>query len=139
MSRSPRFLIGLVSIAGTIAAIVYFGWFLYYFFDVGGSWQGTWDIGLGPTVVGLGAIGVIFVLVLVFKVMRLLRKPNAGGPGTPHRPSSPDEDNGFDADAVISRYMARRGLAPEQGAPGEAVVSQQASAPSTFGRRTNLS
>jgi len=138
MARSPRLVLSLVSIAGTIAAIAYCGWFLYYFFDVGGSWQGAVDIGLGPTVVGLGAIAFIFVLVLLFKLSRLFRTPGPDDTASPRPPSSTDDADGFDADAVISRYLARNGDQGGGADPREGPALRQASAPS-FGRRNSAS
>jgi hypothetical protein len=138
--RSPRFLAGLVGIAGTIATIAYCGRLAFYFFDVGGSWQGASDIGLGPTTIGLGAIGLLFCLVLTFKLFRLFGTPRApggqGGSGsrTPVPPSADDGD-GFDADAVISRYLAQRPAAG-QSVIGPAPTGRQAPvAASGFGRR----
>jgi hypothetical protein len=137
VTRPPVFPVRIIGIAGTIGAIIYCGWFFrYFFFDVGGSWEGVKDIGLGPTVIGLGAVGLIFCLVLAFKLTRLFGTPRSPGPGGPRRPgpSSPD-DGDFDPDAVIARYMERRAVAAEPAASPRAADHRPSAAPSGFGRR----
>jgi hypothetical protein len=85
--------------------VLYFGGLLYYFFDVGGSVQGVKEIGLGPTMVGLGAVTLLFCIPLVIKLVRIFAGPRSPGSGGG---STGDDDDGFDADAVVARYMARQ-------------------------------
>ena len=86
--------------------VLYCGGLLVYFFRVGGSVEGIQLIGLGPTFLGLGAVGFLFCIPLIMKVMRIMpgpRPPISGG-----GPSKDDDDSGFDADAAIARYMASK-------------------------------
>jgi hypothetical protein len=96
-------------VAGALIPVLYCGGLLYYFLDVAGSVQEAEEIGLGPTVLGLGAVGLLFSIPLILKVLRLFRGPRSGG-NTPrdNGHDDGDDDGGFDADAAISRYMARR-------------------------------
>jgi hypothetical protein len=95
------------------------------------------DSGLGPTVLGLGAIGLLFCIVLVVKVVRLSRTPQAPGPGGPpgSRPSSPDDEPGFDADEVISRYLGRHPRGDGLVAAPKAAENRLSPSRPGFGRR----
>jgi hypothetical protein len=89
-------------VIGALVPIIYCGSLLYYFLDLGGSFRDVEAMGLGPTVLGLATVGLLFCIPLVIKIVRIfagLRPPGSGG--TAH-------DGEFDADAVIARYMARR-------------------------------
>ena len=114
----------LKSVFGVIAALVpvlYWGGLFYYFLDVGGSVQEAETIGLGPTLLGLGVVGLLFCIPLVVKIVRIFagpRSPGSGGRGGPDA-STHDGDGGFDADAVVARYMARRSA---EAAPGSAAA-----------------
>jgi hypothetical protein len=89
-------------VIGALVPIVYCGGLLYYFLDTSGSVQGAEAIGLGPTLLGLGAVGLLFCIPLIVKVVRIFAGPRSPG-------SSMDDDgDGFDADAALARYMARR-------------------------------
>jgi hypothetical protein len=104
------------SVFGVIRAlgpVVYCGYLLYYFLDLSGSVQGATAIGLGPTVLGLGIVGLLFSIPLIMKVVRLLarlRSPGSGG-------DAPPRDDGFDPDAAIARYMAQRSTEAAPDAP----------------------
>jgi len=115
--------------------VVYFGSLLFYFLDVGGSVHGAWEIGLGPTVLGLGFVGLLFCIPLALKIIRILNNPRSPGPGgsTPAR----DDDDGFDADAVVARYMAGRSAetTPDAPAARPAPRSGAPAKPAGFGRR----
>jgi hypothetical protein len=101
------------SIFGLIAAaipVLYCGGLLLYFAGVRNSFGGLVDGGLGPTMLGLGAIGLLFLIALVVKVMRLFGgkgAPAAGG-GGPADAAPEGEGSDFDPDAAIARYLARR-------------------------------
>jgi len=120
-------------VVGALVPILYCGGLLYYFFDVGGSVQGAEDIGLGPTLLGLGVLSLLFCIPLILKLVRIFtaaRTPGSG-PDTPGQ----DDEGGFEADAAIARYMARR--SPEA-APGSPTVPPPRGGPakrSGFGRR----
>ena len=81
--------------------------------------QGAEEIGLGPTLLGLGAVGLLFCIPLIVKIVRLFagpRSPGSGGRGGPDA-STHDDEGGFDADAVVARYMARRAAEAARGTP----------------------
>jgi hypothetical protein len=68
------------SVFGVIAALVpvlYCGGLLYYFLDNTGSVEDATAIGLGPTLLGLGAIGLIFCIPLIVKAVRLFSGPRS--------------------------------------------------------------
>ena len=121
-------------VIGALMPVLYCGSLLYYFFDVSGSVEGAQELGLGPTLIGLGAGGLLFCAPLIIKLMRIFREPPA--PGSGGRPGGPtdDTDDGFDADAAIARYLAQRS---EQGATNvPAARPAQAGGPARgFGRR----
>ena len=99
----------LLDVAKALLPVLYCGGLLYYFFDVGGSIENVEAIGLGPTVLGLGAVGLLFCIPLALKILRLrrvLKSPGPGGGGTPG--DHDGDDGGAAADAVIARYMARK-------------------------------
>lgn len=108
-------------VAKALLPVLYNGGLLYYFADVGGSWQNIQDLGLGPTILGLGAVGLLFCIPLALKIFRLRRgRPGSGG-GTPG--DQDDDDGGAAADAAIARYMARK-------ATEEATAKPAANSPS---------
>jgi hypothetical protein len=105
--RALKPVFGLIS---TIFAVLYCGYLIHYFLHVSGSFEDAQKEGLGPTIVGLGIVGLFFLIVLIVKLVLIfvaLRSPRSGGDGGPHGPTG-DGDGGFDADAVIARYMARQ-------------------------------
>jgi len=106
-------------VMGALVPILYCGGLAYYFFDVGGSVKEVADIGLGPTVLGLGLVGLIFCIPLILKIARLFSGPRS--PGSGNRPDSDEDESGFDADAAIARYMASRSA--ESAAPSAPIVS----------------
>jgi hypothetical protein len=119
------------SVVGLIAALLpvgYCGYFLYYFVDVSGD-SGPAAMGLGPTVLGLGIVGLLFCIPLVLKLMRLASGPRAPAPGGGER-EMPAEST-FDADAALARYMARKAT----GAVEAPVPPRDAAPRATFGRR----
>ena len=121
--------------------VLYCGGLAVYFLRVsGGSMEGINTIGLGPTILGLGAVGFLFCIPLIMKVMRIMpgpRPPISGG-GPPK-----DDDDGFDPDAAIARYMASKRAA--EAAPGtpaprpapknSGYQSSGPAKPAGFGRR----
>jgi len=100
----------VIGVIGTLAVILYCGRLLYYFLDLTGSVQEAEMNGLGPTLLGLGAVALLFCIVLIVKVVWMFagpRSPGSGGRGSPGA-STDDAEVGFDADAAVARYMARR-------------------------------
>ena len=53
----------VIGVIGTLVAILYCGRLLYYFLDLTGSVQEAETNGLGPTLLGLGAVGLLFCIV----------------------------------------------------------------------------
>jgi hypothetical protein len=122
-------------VARAALPVLYCGGLLYYFLDVSGSVQEAQDIGLGPTVLGLGAVGVLFSIPLILKVVRLVGKPRSPGGGPPK--DDDDDDGGAAADAAIARYLARKSA--EAAATPPARPAPQNSAPArrpSFGRKS---
>ena len=133
------FMQSLKSAAGLIRVLVpvlYCGGLLFYFFDIsGGSVEGVETIGLGPTMIGLGAVGLLFCIPLILKTMRIVSGPRSPGSG-PDKPTDEDR-SGFDADAAIARYMAQRSAEAVPSAPA-ARPARPAGGPASrpgFGRR----
>jgi hypothetical protein len=98
-------------VIGTLAPVLYCGTLLYYFLGISGSMKNAKSIGLAPTLLGLGVVGLLFCIPLVVKIVRIFARPRSPGSG----PDTPDDQSGFDADAAIARYMAQR---PAQAVPG---------------------
>ncbi len=134
---------GSMKSAGALIAalvpIVYCGAMIYYFFGVGGSVQGVAAIGLGPTVLGLGAIGLLFCVPLLIRIVKLAGTPPPKSGARPRFGANvPVEEEAFDADAALARYLARKAEAGEE--PHAAVLADPDGAPSapvraTFGRK----
>ncbi len=127
------------SVFGVMLALVpvaYCGGLLYYFIDLSGSVRQADEIGLGPTVLGLAVVGLLFSAAVVVKIVRIFITPRSSGSGSGGGPngSSHDDDGGFDADAAIARYMARRSA---EGAPAPASPVPEAGGPArpAFGRK----
>jgi hypothetical protein len=118
---------------GSIVPFFYCGGLLIYFIHQGGSVEGAISMGLGPTLLGLAivellfSIPVIVVIFLIFRRTRSRRSDGHGGPSGPH-----DGEDAFDADAVVARYLAR-GPAHTTGPPAPSPGA--APKPTGFGRR----
>jgi hypothetical protein len=135
-----RTLKSVYGVARAVVPIGYCGYLLYYFLGVGGSVENAWDIGLGPTLLGLGVVALLFCVPLFFKIMRLIggpRWPRSGGrPNPPPGHGDGDDADGFDADAAIARYMARK--AQEESAASPPPAQQRGGSPArpSFGRKS---
>jgi hypothetical protein len=123
---------GAGALIAALVPIVYCGAMIYYFFGVGGSVQGVTAIGLGPTVLGLGAIGLLFCVPLLVRLLKLGATPPPK-PGARPRfaKNMPVEEETFDADAALARYLARKA---EAGDEPQAVVAETDHASPTPGR-----
>jgi hypothetical protein len=119
-----RTLKSVFGISQALVPVLYCGGLVYYFFGVGGSVEGVQTIGLGPTVVGLAAVGLLFCIPLILKIRRLFDKPRAPGAGGGPDTSPRDDDDGFDPDAVIARYMARQSAEAAASAPAARAANQ---------------
>ena len=121
------------SLFGIIGPIGYCGWLVYYFINESGSLQQAMDNGLGPTVIGLSVIGLLFFMVFLVVIFRLI----AGSrPLRSYGGADTDGPNGgFDADAVVARYMAQRTAEASATSP-DAPPSRDGSGPAkSFGRK----
>jgi hypothetical protein len=92
---------------GALVPIIYCCALLYYFFDMSGSVENAEMIGLGPTMLGLGIVSLLFCIPLLIKLVRIFAKPRLPGSGGPDT-SARDEETGAEADAAIARYKARQ-------------------------------
>ena len=112
-----RTLKSVFGVIRTLGPVLYCGGLFYYFLDVSGSVQEAETIGLGPTLLGLAVVGLLFCIPLIVKIVGIFagpRSPGSGGRGGPDASMNDGEDE-FDADAVVARYMARRSA---EAAPG---------------------
>lgn len=105
---------GVLGVLGGLIPLVYIGWLLRHFIGVGGgSADGIAMIGLGPTVMGLTVVGILFALPLIIKLLRVVSGTNRV-PGTRAEAAGElsAETQGFDADAAFANYMRNRDAAP---------------------------
>jgi hypothetical protein len=130
-----------IAVIGALLPIIYCGGLLYYFIDVGGSIEGAQQIGLGPTVLGLGVVGLLFCIPVILKIIRVVARLSSHGPGGPGSPTATTHgaETGFDAAAAVARYMASR---PAQPASPPATAPLAAPGPgaakrSGFGRKND--
>ena len=122
-----------------VLPVIYCGVLLFYFLDQGGANDAPVAEGLGPTVIGLGVVGLLFCIPLVFKLIRLVVTPR--GPGSDPDGPALEEETPFDADAALARYLARKQAEMQvQGAmpPSIAPSPQHDAKPQrpSFGRKT---
>jgi hypothetical protein len=112
---------------GALVPLAYCVGLIVYFQSVGGSFEGAIALGLGPTMLGLGGVGLLFCLPLVMKLIKL-----ATGPKTRAAAAEAEEAEApFDPDAALARYMAKK-AAGEVEAP---VYSEQPEIRPVFGRK----
>jgi hypothetical protein len=95
--------------------------------------------GLGPTLLGLGAVGLLFCIRLIVKIARIFAGPRSPGSGRRDGPdaSTHDGKGGFDADAALARFMAPRSTEAALGSPA-APPAHEAGGPArppSFGRK----
>jgi hypothetical protein len=129
----------MFGVFGALVPVIYCGGLLYYFIDLSESMDEATKNGLGPTELGLAAVGLLFSIPLMVKVVRLFgrpRSPESTGPSGPDV-STHDDESGFDADAVIARHMQRQFAKAAPGAPAAPPAHVGGEPPSRpgFGRR----
>jgi hypothetical protein len=125
-----RDLKSFLGVGSALLPIFYCAGLLYYFLDLSGSVQEAEEVGLGPTALGLGVVGLLFSIPLIIRVVRLVGRARA------RRPDDDEPDSGrmVDADAAIARYKARQ--AEERNSTPVAPPPPRTPAPRTgFGRR----
>lgn len=107
----------VLGVIGGLVPIIYIGWMLRHFIGVGGdSAEGVAGIGLGPTVIGLSIVGLLFALPLIIKLLRVATGMNRV-PGASPKPGEVFDAPAFDADAAFANYMRKRD------AEGEGVLA----------------
>lgn len=120
--RSFKTVFGILS---ALLPVAYCAWLFSYFLNMGGSTENVVGMGLGPTVFGLGAIGLLLCIPLLY---RILRAVTGSGRAKPDRASAEadapglDSEPGFDADAALARYMAKKESGLVEAPPVEAAV-----------------
>lgn len=120
----------IFGLIGSVVPIIYCGYLLYYFLDQAGSLEEAKAVGLGPTLLGLAVVGVFFFVVFAIKLVLIFLALRSRRPGGP---DAPTDDDGFDADAVVARYMARRSADDSPKSPTTPPARPAKS--SSFGRR----
>ncbi|MDG2534937.1 hypothetical protein P6144_14850 [Sphingomonas sp. HITSZ_GF] len=112
----------------SLLPLVYIGWLLIHFTSFDGWSDGMIAGGLGPTVLGLSAIGLLLALPLLLKLLRFLLTPSIPGES---KPNAAAEGPAFDADAALARYLERKAAGQ-----GSAEISEAEDAPRpVFGRK----
>jgi hypothetical protein len=95
-------------VIGALLPVAYFGGLGYYFYRTNEAMGGLATKELGPTILGLGAIGVLFTIPLLIKLVRMFSGASAAKPAKAVAGAAEGGESDFDADAVFARYMARR-------------------------------
>ncbi|MCH7862702.1 MAG: hypothetical protein IH998_13680 [Proteobacteria bacterium] len=114
----------------SLLPLVFIGGLLFYFTGFEGWNGGSLSQGLGPTVLGLGAVGLIFCIPLAFRLLKLTITPR--GPSAAQGGEAEDEEaSSFDADAALARYLARKAEAGEA-TPERATPERVAERPPGF-------
>jgi hypothetical protein len=132
MNKSLGKVLGVI--AGLIP-LVWIGWLLYHFVGVGGGTaEGVAGIGLGPTVIGLSVVGLLFALPLIIKLLRATtgvdRVPGVSVEAK-LKPGEVVVEPEFDPDAAFANYMRKR----EAGVVGDVSVDPVDDAPAPFSPR----
>jgi hypothetical protein len=127
-NRGGRMDTPLKSLARFIASflpVIYCAYLVRYFINQSGSLQEAENNGLGPTVWGLTIVGGLFCIPIIVKLVLIfieLRRPKLRV-----EPHDDDDGDGFDADAVVARYLAQR--------PAQADSGARTASPPGFGRK----
>ncbi|HYI47932.1 MAG TPA: hypothetical protein VEX35_05645 [Allosphingosinicella sp.] len=126
-------------LVGAAIPVLICGGLVLYFSGVNRDFGGTLGRALGPTIVGIGVIGLLFLIALVLKIRKLAAEaaapPAPGGGGPADRPPE-DPPSDFDPDAAIARYMAKRPPGPR--GPASPFAAHEAGRPAGqpgFGRK----
>ena len=100
-------------LVGAALPVLFCGGFLLYFNNVRGAFGGLVDRQLGPTMVGLGAFGLLFLVLFLLKLWKVVGGASpAATPGARADAAVDAARSDFDADAAFERYMARRSDSP---------------------------
>ncbi len=120
-------------VIGALLPVAYCGGLLYYFTQ-NNELTGPVGQGLGPTVLGLGALGLLFCVPVIIKVTKIFSRAGSPAPQAAGGAADADDGSGFDADAALARYMARKAAQAEGQATAPAPFDAAAPRPS-FGRK----
>jgi hypothetical protein len=132
----------ILGVIGALIPLIYIGFMLYHFVGVGGGTaEGVAGIGLGPTVIGLSIVGLLFALPLIIKLLRVTTGVNRV-PGASFdaklKPGEVVVEPAFDADAAFANYMRNRDASAVVDAPSDGPDASPppfAPRPSGFGRK----
>jgi hypothetical protein len=113
----------ILGVIGALIPIIYIGFMLRHFVGAGGGTaEGVAGIGLGPTVIGLSIVGLLFALPLIIKLLRATTGVNRV-PGASFdaklNPGEVSDTPAFDADAAFANYMRNRDANAVVDAPGD--------------------
>lgn len=130
--RTMKLTFGLIAAA---IPVLYCGGLLLHFNGVRNMFGGMLDSQLGPTMIGVGAFGLLFLLLFGLKVWRLFggKGASGGAGGGPPDKAPEEEGSDFDPDAALARYMARRSSGAAAPFAGGGPARQAG-----FGRRGTL-
>lgn len=109
MERCVRSMKSALGVLGALLPLCYCGGLIYYFFDLSGSTEQVQKDGLGPTVLGLGIVGLLFCIPLIFKIAKLFARRSTG---SDEGGGAPPPGGGLDPDAMIARYLAKQAATP---------------------------
>ena len=132
--RTTKSFLGLIP---ALLPILFCGGLLFHLNQVRTAAYGLLDNVLGPTMIGLGAIGLGFLVIFAMKLRRHLTPPAPPKTGPEGLEAALEETKSdFDADAALARYMARR-------ASGSVPMSKpfppaDRPPPGSFGRKGTL-
>src|SRR6185295_18842263 len=118
-----RALKSVFGVIGALVPVVYCGSLLYYFLDLSGSVHEAETDGLGPTLLGLGVVGLLFCIPHIVKIVRSFAGPRSPGSAGRDGPDASTHDGEFDADAVLARHIARRSTEAATGSPAAPPAS----------------
>jgi hypothetical protein len=104
---------GILRWLAALIPVAYIGFLLWHFMGVGGnSAEGIVGIGLGPTVLGLSIIALLFLIGPLVKLIRVGTGANRVPGASVKLDDGLPATEGFDADAALARYMTQRAEAP---------------------------
>ena len=131
--RTTKNFFGLIFAA---IPVLWCGGLLLYLNNVRSAFGGWLDGAMGPTMLGLGAMGLLFLLLFLWKLKRYASPPPPPKSGPGGRDAALEETcSGFDPDAAMARYLARRGSAGPAVPMSRSVPPIDRPPPGSFGRK----
>ena len=125
---------GVFAWLAALIPVAWIGYLLWHFIGVGGNTaQGVVGIGLGPTVLGLSIIALLFLIGPLIKLIRVASGSNRVPGSSVKVDDTLPATEGFDADAAFAHYMSKR---VENPTPVVEEVPDAAPARPQFGRKT---